>query len=50
MPDQLLAANAEAIAYQMEEYKNSDFGYDFSLFEQFSTQELRGIFAIICNA
>ena len=25
VPDQLLAANANVIAYQMEEYKNSDF-------------------------
>ena len=24
MPDQLLAANTDAVAYQMEEYKNSD--------------------------
>ena len=48
MPNQLLGANADVIAYQMEEYKNSDLVKIFSLFEHFSIQELRGIFTILC--
>ena len=50
MPNQLLAANADVIAYQMEEYKNSYLVVNFSLFEHFSVQELRGIFTILCIA
>ena len=40
---QLLAANAEAVAY----HKLIRFGCDFALLEQFSTQQLIGIFTII---
>ena len=48
MPNQLLEANTNIIAYQMEEYKNWDLVKIFSLFEHFSIQELRDIFTILC--
>ena len=44
MPDQFFAVNADADAYQVEEYK---LGCDFALFGQFSTQQLRGNFTIV---
>ena len=50
MPNQLLEANTNVIAYQMEEYKNWDLVKIFSLFEHFSIQELRDIFTILCIA
>ena len=50
MPNQWLAANANIIAHQMEECKNSDLVLTFSLFEHISIQELCGIFTILSIA
>ena len=43
---QLFPANADAVAYKIEVYKNSG----LVVILQFSTQQLRGIFTIICAA